>query len=1327
MFYIHSNQSMPILATYAPSGGIKIKAAALNQDLGNSFSKSIVEQKDPRFVYAIARAVTAEVPNKNWDLFPMEEIQRAYPTFVGRNIFLDHNTQSVRNAVGKIVAAELRQDDEGYTYVACLFKVDRQIHPDIAMKIEDGIIDSVSMGANVKEAECSVCHHRATRESEFCEHLANLGRYIDPYTGQPNYSINHGVEFTELSLVSVPADPTAKMHKVFNQQGGIDKTAEDQSDTVVPPSNVEETVIVDVPEETEKPAVETPANTGEYVEAINRDTGFYQLDCSSPEKADFFYYILEPYINKGIVELDVTDKTVKILFAPEVENPEKFVEEAVAVFGLTMTTGVVLPEKEAAYKNTLVKTAASNEVYCPWLSNTDPINLSISRKSTGEGKTFNVKLSFGDNSYDEDTVKELVSYLVGDDGITTTTTSSGDDGSVSEVSFTFLADKWNSICQNLSSENPKSKIKATQQGLRSYLSDRLQQISNEYDGEDGRRSELPKNTHNVANEEPLNDVDFDLSGWGDEPKTEEKPASEEKPITEEKPVAESDKTDKQKEYLALKDKLNKYAQGVRKSLPKEVKEVFDKASETNTKSEDLDLSAFPPEVHAIMRNIYRDTYGPTTGEVAEKRNSDTALKELDKNVKETVQTAGKEANKINPDNDDGDLGGVEQFNAEQTAKKAKPAKKTKRQLKKEEEEFKALLPKVNEAIAVAMTEYLSQDIKDIDNEQLKADFNKAIDDSFGDNKEFADKYRSEYSDKVIKQIRKQFNPTNQEEKKAVKALFTDKPTVEAAKPVEEAPKVDEKYEAFKTEITEDIKKILAEGISGDSNPADMANEINTLFDNKGLKNPEYSEKAREELAPVVENALVEILPSEHAEQIAKQMGSTIKNGVTAYPEDFEYPEEDAEPEPEVKEEQSAKPEEQPKAEEVKEEPKAKKEKVAEDDPDLLVKRVKPEMLQRLLRAIRHVVEGKLNTEYNGVFPSNKDELVEMAINMFGTLANSKAFGSAFSKYTPEQIRRFLEVHADEFITLGETLGNKRFGEAFYAAALKRFAPKEQKTEEKQEQSEQKASEQPAAGEQKEETKQEKNDDVSFNGQGLPEFDIGPNNEFHVKVLSLKKLNEQNRTSKITKGFEFTLSAPFLDSKDDNSVQLVMELTPTNEQYGKHPYKVELLRSGENFSYTVSGSDLKGKSKSGSGTSLSDVMNKIFVSIGAQSAETIEDAAITEDTLETEIDAKNEPNTEEFFDSVTECEPFEYEISFTLPNGKKVPVGSCKIEKHLEQNIPVYLYAITPIVDSLPQDLSEAGKKDVEGIKDFVSSLEEKLTAWATDAKKVLLTNKENKK
>ena len=168
MFSVTSTQTMSILATYNPSGKIAIKASAIGEDLGNTFRTHIVEQKDPRFLYAIARAVTADIPNKNKDMFPLDEIKRAYTTFIGRNIFLDHNTTSVRNAVGKIIAAELREDEEGQTYVACLFKIDRELHPDIARKIENGIIDSVSMGANVQQTTCSECSNVATREADFC-------------------------------------------------------------------------------------------------------------------------------------------------------------------------------------------------------------------------------------------------------------------------------------------------------------------------------------------------------------------------------------------------------------------------------------------------------------------------------------------------------------------------------------------------------------------------------------------------------------------------------------------------------------------------------------------------------------------------------------------------------------------------------------------------------------------------------------------------------------------------------------------------------------------------------------------------------------------------------------------------------------------------------------------------------------------------------------------------------------------------------------------------------------------------------------------------------
>ena len=356
---------MPILATYNPNGGIKIKASALNQDLGNSFSKFIVEQKDPRFVYAIARAVTADVPNKNWDFFPLEEIQRAYPTFIGRNIFLDHNTASVRNAVGKIIAAELREDEEGHTYVACLFKVDRQIHPDIAMKIENGIIDSVSMGANVMQAECSMCHHVATKEAEFCEHLHNLGRYMDYDHGTQNYSINHGVEFTELSLVSVPADPTAKMHKVFDAHTGMKKQAdgEDTSNTSASNQEPDTSYVVDVPQAMQegRPDADVPTQQTLIIEPENKDTGFFQIDASSTETADLLFNILEAYKDKGIEDINLVGRSIKILFSPKIEDPYSFVGDCVSVFGMAMGHGVQLGEQVTASYNNALHVLASKK------------------------------------------------------------------------------------------------------------------------------------------------------------------------------------------------------------------------------------------------------------------------------------------------------------------------------------------------------------------------------------------------------------------------------------------------------------------------------------------------------------------------------------------------------------------------------------------------------------------------------------------------------------------------------------------------------------------------------------------------------------------------------------------------------------------------------------------------------------------------------------------------------------------------------------------------------------------------------------------------------
>ena len=192
---------------------------------------SFVTPKDDNFTYFQCIAVHADVANQNADIFPLDELKKSYSSFIGRGLFMDHNASCVANAVGKIFDAKLIElpnatADEGKYGVLCLCGIDKTTHPDIAAKVAHGVIDSVSMGANVNEAECEICHCVAHTPEEFCIHLQHQGQ-LDPATGKKCCSINRGVNFTELSLVSVPADPYAKMQQVFaNFVGAMKKQAE---------------------------------------------------------------------------------------------------------------------------------------------------------------------------------------------------------------------------------------------------------------------------------------------------------------------------------------------------------------------------------------------------------------------------------------------------------------------------------------------------------------------------------------------------------------------------------------------------------------------------------------------------------------------------------------------------------------------------------------------------------------------------------------------------------------------------------------------------------------------------------------------------------------------------------------------------------------------------------------------------------------------------------------------------------------------------------------------------------------------------------------------
>ena len=58
-----------------------IKSAGIPENV-----KNLLTDKDPDFVYFVARAVTADIPNGNGDLFPWAELQKSYKTFIGQHI-----------------------------------------------------------------------------------------------------------------------------------------------------------------------------------------------------------------------------------------------------------------------------------------------------------------------------------------------------------------------------------------------------------------------------------------------------------------------------------------------------------------------------------------------------------------------------------------------------------------------------------------------------------------------------------------------------------------------------------------------------------------------------------------------------------------------------------------------------------------------------------------------------------------------------------------------------------------------------------------------------------------------------------------------------------------------------------------------------------------------------------------------------------------------------------------------------------------------------------------------------------------------------------------
>lgn len=104
-------------------------------------------EKRPGMLYVVVRAISVGT-NGNGDHFTYDELKRAWPTFIGKGVFVNHQSSDIEKKRGKIVDAKFVEDGTAANaYVKTVLEVNAEAYPDLASQIRCGIVDSVSMGA----------------------------------------------------------------------------------------------------------------------------------------------------------------------------------------------------------------------------------------------------------------------------------------------------------------------------------------------------------------------------------------------------------------------------------------------------------------------------------------------------------------------------------------------------------------------------------------------------------------------------------------------------------------------------------------------------------------------------------------------------------------------------------------------------------------------------------------------------------------------------------------------------------------------------------------------------------------------------------------------------------------------------------------------------------------------------------------------------------------------------------------------------------------------------------------------------------------------------
>ena len=162
-------------------------------------------------------AVTSLPLNKKWTLFDKAQITaqtfEEAATYLNSGGFVPFHTlhqQGYEIPVGRVFYGEAQKNAKGYDELRVLAFIDLTAHADLAAKIDNGIVEEVSVGMSFKQLLCSACGDdlMANEESLWNYTCAN-GHVI----GMGNHYVKpNGLgQFRELSAVSKGASNGAKI------------------------------------------------------------------------------------------------------------------------------------------------------------------------------------------------------------------------------------------------------------------------------------------------------------------------------------------------------------------------------------------------------------------------------------------------------------------------------------------------------------------------------------------------------------------------------------------------------------------------------------------------------------------------------------------------------------------------------------------------------------------------------------------------------------------------------------------------------------------------------------------------------------------------------------------------------------------------------------------------------------------------------------------------------------------------------------------------------------------------------------------------------------